>query len=270
MESLIDQLLSAIVSRQTDGDDMPLRLWQLLKDDREINAIQTYANTVSITRLGFNDHGPVHMKTACRNALVMLSVLHERDIPTSLEKESAGTFADSVCAVMMAACLHDAGMTLGRKDHELYSMIIAQPIIDSLLRQLLPGEEQILHRTILRSLALECIVGHMGIRPIHSIEAGILLIADGCDMTKGRARIPLEIASKPTEGDIHKYSASAIEKVHISQGTDRPLKIEVEMKSEVGLFQVEEVLIPKIQSSPAKHLVELYAKVEGEEVKRYM
>ena len=39
------------------------------------------------------------------------------------------------------------------------------------------------------------------------------------------------------------------------------------MKSEVGLFQVEEVLIPKIQSSPAKHLVELYAKI-GDEVKK--
>ena len=42
----------------------------------------------------------------------------------------------------------------------------------------------------------------MATHPIHSVEAGIILIADGCDMTKGRARIPLEIPSKPTEGDI--------------------------------------------------------------------
>ena len=40
--------------------------------------------------------------------------------------------------------------------------------------------------------------------------------------------------------------------------------------AEVGFFQVEEVLIPKIQSSPAKSLLELYAGVEGEEMKRYM
>ena len=53
----------------------------------------------------------------------------------------------------------------------------------------------------------------MATHPIHSVEAGIILIADGCDMTKGRARIPLEIPSKPAEGDIHKYSANAIEKV---------------------------------------------------------
>ena len=41
------------------------------------------------------------------------------------------------------------------------------------------------------------------------------------------------------------------------------------MKSEVGFFQVEEVLIPKIMSSPAKDFIELYAGVEGEEMKRY-
>ena len=39
---------------------------------------------------------------------------------------------------------------------------------------------------------------------------------------------------------------------------------------QISFFQVEEVLIPKIQSSPAKSLLELYAGVEGEEMKRYM
>ena len=50
------------------------------------------------------------------------------------------------------------------------------------------------------------------------------------------------------------------------------LKSEYEMlmRAEVGFFQVEEVLIPKIQSSPAKSMLELYAGVEGEEMKRYM
>lgn len=43
----------------------------------------------------------------------------------------------------------------------------------------------------------------------------------------------------------------SIEKVKIHHGAERPIKIEVHMKSEVGFFQVEEVLIPKIQSSPA-------------------
>ena len=42
----------------------------------------------------------------------------------------------------------------------------------------------------------------------------------------------------------------------------------MESKSQKEI-QVEEVLIPKIQSSPAKSMLELYAGVEGEEMKRY-
>lgn len=57
--------------------------------------------------------------------------------------------------------------------------------------------------------------------------------------------------------------------VKIRKGEERPLKIEITMKSEVGFFQVESVLIPKILSSPVQHLVEVYAGVEGEEMKRY-
>ncbi len=270
VEEKITDLVTKIVKEQTSGDDLPIRLWNNLRNDQEIGAIQDYANMVSIVRLGLNDHGPVHMKTVCRNALKMLSILHSAGIQTSLEKENIGTFADSVAAVMLAALLHDSGMTIGLKGHELYSGIISYPIIEKELSKLLPEDDDILRRTIIRSIAMEGIIGHMATHPIHSVEAGIILIADGCDMTKGRARIPLEIPSKPAEGDIHKYSANSIEAVKIGQGHERPLKIEIHMRAEVGFFQVEEVLIPKIQSSPAKNLLELYAGVEGEELKRYM
>jgi len=269
-ENKILALVKEIVERYADGDDLLLRLTERLLASAEIEAIQNYANTVSISRLGLNDHGPVHMKIVCKNALRMLLYLHEENIKTSLEEEHVGTFIDSVSAVMLAALLHDSGMTIGRKDHELYSGIIAFSIINDILKQVLPDEKDIMRRTIIRSVAMEGILGHMATHPIHSIEAGLILIADGCDMTKGRARITLEIPSKPAEGDIHKYSANSIEKVGISKGSERPLKIEVKMKSEVGFFQVEEVLIPKLLSSPAKHLIELYAGVEGEEVKRYL
>ena len=270
IEEKITELVTKMVENHTAGDNLPIRLWRFLQNNQEIQTIQEYANKVSIVRLGLNDHGPVHMKTVCRNALKMLDLLHTAGVQTSLEKENAGTFADSVAAVMLATLLHDSGMTIGRKDHELYSVIIAYSLVDKILAELLPDDSNTMRRTIIRSVAIEGIVGHMATHPIHSIEAGIILIADGCDMTKGRARIPLEIPSKPTEGDIHKYSANSIEKVWITSGDERPLRIEVHMKAEVGFFQVEEVLIPKIQSSPAKGLLELYAGVEGEELKRYL
>lgn len=270
VESKIIKTVDEIVSKHIGGDTLPRQLIDLLLSNAELKSIQDYANTVSITRIGLNDHGPVHMKTVCRNALKMLCILHEAGIKTSLEEEEAGTFTDSVLAVMLAALLHDSGMTIGRKNHELYSGIISYSFISDILRQLLPDDKDVMRRTVIRSLAMEGILGHMGTNLIHSLEAGLILIADGCDMTKGRARIPLERPTKPMEGDIHKYSAHSIEKVKILRGEERAIKIEIHMKSEVGFFQVEEVLIPKIQSSPAKNLVELHAGVDGEDMKRYI
>lgn len=249
-------------------DSLPLDIVKTMLDDEEIKAIHDYANTVSITRLGLNDHGPVHMKTVCYNALKMLKIMHDSGIQTSLEHESIGSFSDSVSAVCIAALLHDAGMTIARKEHEMYSGFVSYHIIRDVLAKVLPND--IRRRIIIQSLAMEGIMGHMTTYPIHSIEAGLILIADGCDMTKGRARISLEIPTKPMEGDIHKYSANSIEKVKIHHGTERPIRIDVHMKSEVGFFQVEEVLIPKIQCSPAKHLIELYAGVEDEDMKKYI
>lgn len=267
-EKKIVRLLTEMVQNFCSKDSLPLDIVQAMLADTEIKAIQDYANSVSISRLGLNDHGPVHMKTVCYNALKMMRLLHESGIPTSLESEETGTYGDSITAVCIAALLHDAGMTIARKGHELYSGIIVHQKIRELLQTALPDDAT--RRIVIQSVAMEGILGHMATQPVHSIEAGLILIADGCDMTKGRARIPLEIPTKPTEGDIHKYSANAIEKVKIRKGNERPIKIEIRMKSEVGFFQVEEVLIPKIQSSPAKHLVELHAGVEGEEMKQYL
>ena len=42
------------------------------------------------------------------------------------------------------------------------------------------------------------------------------------------------------------------------------------MSGDVGFFQIEEVLLTKIDSSPAKEYVELYAGVVGQERKRYL
>lgn len=264
------ELAAEIVELTPEKDDLPLRIARILVEDEEVQAVQDYANNVSIVRLGFNDHGPVHMRTVCRNALKMIKILYQTGVKTSLETEQAGTFADSVSAVLIASFLHDFGMTIGRQDHELYSGILAFNVINRILENVLPGSENLRRRVIIRSMAMEGIIGHMGTRKIHSIEAGLILIADGCDMTKGRARIPMEMNSKPSVGDIHKYSANSIEKVKILKGSERPIKIEVHMSADVGLFQIEEVLLQKISSSPAKNLVELYACVDGQEMKKYL
>lgn len=264
------KLTKEVIGLTQEKDELPLRIMEILVSDEEIQEIQDYANTVSIVRLGFNDHGPVHMRTVCKNALQMLKILYQANIRTSLEVEQSGTFLDSVSAVAMASFMHDFGMTIGRQDHELYSGILAYDVVNRILEKLLPGKSDLSRKVTIRSLALEGIIGHMGGRKIHSLEAGLIQIADGCDMTKGRARIPMELNRSPSIGDIHKYSANSIEKVQILTGEEKPIRIEVNMSADVGFFQIEEVLLHKINSSPAKSLVELFAGVDGSAMKRYL
>ncbi|MDR1949848.1 MAG: phosphohydrolase [Spirochaetaceae bacterium] len=264
--SLDTKIVDAVTGFELSG--RAVRAVKSLLGDAEVQAFQEYANTVSIKRIGYNDHGPVHMRTVALNAVIMLGLLRQAGIRTSLESEECGGFEDSLIAVVLAATLHDLGMTVGRQDHEFHSVYLAGPILERLLREAYP--EDIQKQVMVRSLAIEGIAGHMGNRAIHSLEAGVILIADGCDMTKGRARIPMALAERPRVGDIHKYSANSIEEVRLSSGREKPIRIDVLMSSEIGLFQVEEVLLGKIATSTAKRYTELYALMDGQEAKRYL
>jgi metal-dependent HD superfamily phosphatase/phosphodiesterase len=241
---------------------------RLLLQDDEVQASQEYANTVSIVRLGYNDHGPVHMRTVTMNALKMLRLLRQAEVKTSLENDECGDFEDSLSAVILASMLHDLGMGIGRQDHELFSAYFAFPIIDRILSEVYSGN--IKKRVMIRALTLEGIAGHMGTRTIHSIEAGVIQVADGCDMTKGRARIPLALWQIPKAGHIHQYSANSIEEVRIDTGKEKPIRIDVFMSNESGFFQVEEVLLKKIAGSPAKTFIEMYAQVREDPPRQYL
>lgn len=241
---------------------------ELLIGDEEIQHLQDYANTVSIKRLGYNDHGPVHMRTVAKNCIEILNILNGQGIALNLQTEGIGTFEDSTIAVIMAAFLHDIGMTVSRSGHENSSIFLSMPIIERILSKVYAGNRKM--QVILRSLILECISGHMATNPVFSLEAGVLLVGDGCDMEKGRARIPMLFNKESRVGDIHKYSADAIDRVSFQPGEKRPLRINVEMNSSVGLFQVEEVLMAKINSSPLRQHIGLYAYVRGEERKQYL
>jgi len=236
--------------------------------DEEIAALQDYANIVSIKRLVYNDHGPVHMRKAAKNAMLMFDLLIKAGVRLNLEKEEIATNEDSRIAILLAALLHDLGMSVGRSNHEFMGIHIGKPIIERILAKFYP--EDIRLQVILRSLIMECIFGHMATQKVYSLEAGLVLIGDGCDMEKGRARITTILSDKPKVGDIHRYSSSGIERVKILPGTKRPILIEVEMTESVGFFQIEEVLFPKILSSPIKSFIELKAGVIGKEMKKYL
>lgn len=261
-EQNLEQELFAFLS------DKALEIARFISADEEIHGWQELANSVSIRRLGFNDHGPVHMRKVTINAMRMFNILREAGIQPSIVKEDTGSEEDSRIAVLLAAFLHDIGMSVGRPNHEISSFVLAERIIDRVLQTVLP--DQLMRQITIKSVALEGIMGHMTHHAISSLEAGIILVADGCDMEKGRARIPMLINQESRVGDIHKYSSSSVERVSIEKGLEKPIKISVEMSASVGFFQVEEVLIGKIMASTIKQYIELYANVMGRDVKRYL
>ncbi len=219
------------------------KLKELIKKDRELRLLLDKANTVMIKRLDYNDHGRVHAKIVAQNTQKLASLLKDK---LTLPKEGF-TYQDSKVVLYLAAYLHDIGCSVMRDQHELFSVILGRPIAERMLKRIY-GYKGI----ALLPMVMECVVGHMGNYEVTSTEAGILAVADACDMTKGRARIPFEIGKR----DIHEYSAMAISKVEIVKGSKKPVKIRVEMENSAGVFQVE-LLETKIKFGKLKDYVEV-------------
>jgi len=97
-----------------------------------------------------------------------------------------------------------------------------------------------------------------------TIEAGIVRVADALDMAKGRSRIPFE-RGRVT---IHALSAAAIEAVSITDGTERPVLIEIEMNNSSGIFQVDQLLRAKLRGSGLEPYLEVVAHIDTEAEKR--
>lgn len=265
-----------VSSKQTELDGVLLdrtegRVREILKGlfkDDEAHYHLSYANVVAVRRLGYNDHGPVHARIVVYNALKILRLLKEEGVLPSIQEEHVGTFEDAQVAVALGAFLHDVGMGVTRNDHEWHSCYLADPIIQRHLERVYPDD--LGKRVVIRSLVHETIVGHMANSPIHSREAGIVLIADGCDLSQGRARIPQLLNNSPAVGDIHRYSASAIERVDVAAGRHKPVCITAEMENVTGLFQVEEILMTKVKASPIMPHLEVRVIVDGDAPRYYL
>ena len=91
-------------------------------------------------------------------------------------------------------------------------------------------------------------------------------VADALDMAHGRTRIPVEAG----QIGIHSISAAAIDRVEISAGTERAVRIEIAMNNSAGIFQVDDLLATKLRGTPLADHVEVVAEVEGEAEKRLL
>lgn len=234
-----------------------------LNSNHRVFALFEQANLVSIGRLGYTDHGKIHAKIVARNSLTILEILEKGGVKPNIVKEEIGDREDAYIVVFLGAFFHDIGMALNRKMHELHGVILSSPLIRELLYKFFDAEKA----ERLYSMVCECILCHMGNFTPTSIEAGIVEVADGTDITEGRARIPFKLGKE----DIHGFSTIAVKKVNILEGKSKPLRIEVEMDCFAGVFQVEEILLKKIKNSGIEKFIELTVNIkEGGRTIRYL
>jgi metal-dependent HD superfamily phosphatase/phosphodiesterase len=227
-----------------------------VKEDVKLQSYWKCANVMAIERMDYTDHGPTHVKIVANLALKLLRVLVDCQVKPSIVRNYGMKNEDAEVVVVLGSIFHDLGMIVARNDHEKYSAFIALEFIEHCLTPIYTVEE----RAVISSEVLHAIVAHEQPTKPLTVEAGIVGIADALDMEAGRARIPFESGKI----DIHAVSALSIEKVELIEGGKKPVTIKITMSNSAGVFQIDELLKPRIEKSGLQEYFHVVAEITGE------
>ena len=237
------------------------QMFRLMETDLEIQNTLRMSNVMAVDRLKYNDHGPVHAKISAGSALEIFNLLIQEVTPSTVQNKVC-SLEDAKVVVLCGSYLHDLGNSIHRIDHHIHGCILANPLLDRLLKKVYPDDPALVVR--LKSEILHTIFSHEEEAECLSVEAGAAKIADGTDMAKGRTRIPYRTGKV----DIHSLSALSITKVEIEKGRHKPVQIFVSMNNPAGVFQIEEVLEKKLKTSGIENLVDVIALEKGVQIRR--
>jgi metal-dependent HD superfamily phosphatase/phosphodiesterase len=218
------------------------------------------SNVNAVARMEINDHSWVHIQIVTNIALKLLRQLTKHGVEPGLVRDFGLDQDDAEVVVVLAALLHCIGMSIHRHGHEDFSLFLAEPK----MRELLDGIYEEPDVTVIVSEVLQAIISHRADGEPLTVVAGTFREADALDMAKGRSRIPFEKGSV----SMHSLSAAAIEDVAITDGEDRPIKIEILMNNSSGLFQVDGLLKSKLRGSGLEPYVEVIAHIDTETEQR--
>lgn len=238
------------------------RLVDAINRDVSLHQLWRCANVNAVDRSGMSDHGPVHIQIVANIALKLLRLLLQAGVEPAVVSDYGLTNEDAEVVVVLGAALHDIGMSIHRHEHETYSLILGAPRARELLATIYAEPEL----TTMTSETLHAVIAHRSDERTYTIEASAVKVGDALDMTQGRSRIPFEQGAV----NIHSLSAAAVERVVIRQGTEKPIQIEAILNNSAGLFQLDELLRPKIVSSSIAPYVNVEARIEGEIEKRLL
>lgn len=231
-----------------------------VKGDAKLQSFWKCANVMAIERMGYTDHGPTHVKIVANLALKLLRILVDQQVKPSIVRHYGMKNEDAEVVVVLGSIFHDLGMIVTRNDHEKYSALIALEFVERCLTPIYPIEE----RAIISSEVLHAIVAHEQPNKPLTVEAGIVGIADALDMEAGRARIPFESGKV----DIHAVSALSIEKVELIEGGKKLITIKITMSNSAGVFQIDELLKPRIEKSGLQEYFHVVAEITGEKERK--
>lgn len=241
-----------ILNKWVESDTFVNRLVSTVEKDEEIRALLEMSNVNAVRRLGYNDHGPVHARIVAGVSLEILNLLLNRNVGlSSLQDGTASNLNEVKAILVLASYLHDIGNSIHREYHEMMGGLIAKDIVDRILLQTFPDIGA--RRYLLRQEILSAIFSTEYNVKALTMEASIVKLADGLDMSEGRARLPYKMGKV----DMHSLSALNIKHVELSPAEDVPILVSVHMDDLAGFFQVERVLMPKIDSSKLKGLVRI-------------
>lgn len=225
--------------------------------DDELKTWWHIGNLNAVARMGMNDHSWVHMQIVTNIGLKLLRLLMKAGIEPAMVTDYGLTRREAEVVVVLGTLLHDVGMSVHRNGHEDFSLFLA----DRKAHQLLEGMYDTISTTTIVSEALQSIISHRSGGMPLTVESGVVRVADALDITHGRSRIPYEQGSL----SIHALSAQAIDSVRLKQGTDRPIKVEIEMNNSTGVFQVDELLKKKLKGSGIEQHVQIKVTVQEQE-----
>ena len=238
------------------------RLVEAINRDIGLHQLWRCANVNAVDRSNMSDHGPVHIQIVANISLKLLRLLMQGGVEPAIVRDYGLESEDAELIVVLGAALHDIGMSIHRHEHETYSLILGAPRA----RELLSGIYAEPELTIMTSETLHDVIAHRSDERTYTIEASAVKVGDALDMTQGRSRIPFEQGAV----NIHSLSAAAVERVIIRRGEEKPIRIEAILNNSAGLFQLDELLRPKITSSSIAAYVEVEARIESENEKRLL
>jgi metal-dependent HD superfamily phosphatase/phosphodiesterase len=247
------------------------KLRQVMRKVKQNKKLQTYwrcSNVMAIERMGYTDHGPTHVKIVANLALKLLRILIDKQVTPSIVKNYAMKNEDAEVVVVLGSIFHDLGMIVIRNRHELFSGLLALEFLEESLTPAYSEEEC----AIITSEVLHAIVSHERTYSpsniVLTVEAGIVGIADALDMEAGRARIPFRAGKV----DIHSVSALSIQKVEILEDNEKqkPITIKISMSDSAGVFQIDELLKPRILTSGMQQYFHVVAEITGTKEKNVL